>query len=499
MGQLFRKTYTMPVPPGAEITQLNGQRVARWRLRNGQLKSAEVVDCQDGKLRVRGQSKLYMARYRDGRGEVVEVATGCKDQVAARAVLTRLERRAELVRAGVMTPEENDAASHAALPLAKHLDAYERHLRAKGGSPRRIAMVRRRLERIARECRFARLNKMSAGPVERWLADQADAGLSAASRNVYRESLVCFGNWCRRTHRLTQNPFADLPRADQNADRRHQRRALTEPELLRLLKAAQLRPLAEYGRTITKKEATAKGPRRSRATWNREPLGFDDLDAAVDRARDALDDNPDLITELERTGRERELIYKTLALTGLRKGELASLTIAQLDLDGQVPYAVLDAADEKNRKGSSIPLRPDLTAELAVWINERLDDLQEEARAARRPIPARLPPSTSLFNVPSGLTRIFDRDLDAAGIPKRDERNRVVDIHALRVTFGTHLCAAGVPLRTAQAAMRHSKPELTANVYTDPKLLDVAGAINALPTLSLKPARSDAQVRAGCT
>jgi hypothetical protein len=225
MGQLFRKTYTMPVPPGAEITQLNGQRVARWRLRNGQLKSAEVVDCQDGKLRVRGQSKLYMARYRDGRGEVVEVATGCKDQVAARAVLTRLERRAELVRAGVMTPEENDAASHAALPLAKHLDAYERHLRAKGGSPRRIAMVRRRLERIARECRFARLNKMSAGPVERWLADQADAGLSAASRNVYRESLVCFGNWCRRTHRLTQNPFADLPRADQNADRRHQRRS----------------------------------------------------------------------------------------------------------------------------------------------------------------------------------------------------------------------------------------------------------------------------------
>jgi hypothetical protein len=75
----------------------------------------------------------------------------------------------------------------------------------------------------------------------------------------------------------------------------------------------------------------------------------------------------------------------------------------------------------------------------------------------------------------------------AAGIPKRDERNRVVDIHALRVTFGTHLCAAGVPLRTAQAAMRHSKPELTANVYTDPKLLDVAGVIQALPDLAFPP------------
>lgn len=90
-----------------------------------------------------------------------------------------------------------------------------------------------------------------------------------------------------------------------------------------------------------------------------------------------------------------------------------------------------------------------------------------------------------LFDVSSGLTRIFDRDLAVAGIAKRDERNRVVDIHALRVTFGTHLCAAGFPLRTAQAAMRHSKPKLTANIYTDPKLLDVAAAINALPRLSV--------------
>ena len=31
--------------------------------------------------------------------------------------------------------------------------------------------------------------------------------------------------------------------------------------------------------------------------------------------------------------------------------------------------------------------------------------------------------------------------------------------------------------------MRHSDPSLTANVYTDPKLLDVAGALEALPSL----------------
>ena len=507
MGMIFRKQYTMPIPPGAEINERDGQRLARWRLRNGQLRSAEVVDCPDGKLRVRGQSRLYMARYRDGRGAVIEVATGCKDEVAARAVLTQLERRAELVRAGVMTPAESDAADHAAAPLSRHLDRYEQHLRAKGGDPRRISMLRRRIERLARECHFSRLNKMSAGSIELWLVEQADAGMAAATRNSYREAIVCFGNWCRRTHRLTQNPFDGLPRADQTADRRHQRRALTAAELMRLLKVARLRPLAEFGREISSKKLDAhttpcavqqadggentptkadpKRPPRSRATWKREPLTIENLDAAVERAREVLKDNPDLIARLERIGHERALTYKTLVLTGLRKGELASLTVGQVEFDGPVAYAILNAADEKNRQGSSIPLRADLVAELSTWLAERLRELRETAGMSGQPIPARLPASTPLFQIASGLARILDRDLAAAGIPKRDERNRVFDVHALRVTFGTHLCAAGVPLRTAQAAMRHSKPELTANIYTDPKLLDVAGAINALPALMI--------------
>ncbi|MCY2989417.1 MAG: tyrosine-type recombinase/integrase [Planctomycetota bacterium] len=70
-----------------------------------------------------------------------------------------------------------------------------------------------------------------------------------------------------------------------------------------------------------------------------------------------------------------------------------------------------------------------------------------------------------------------------AGIPKKDERGRTVDVHALRHSFGTLLSKAGVTPRVAQEAMRHSTMALTMNVYTDPKLLDVAGAVEALPTL----------------
>lgn len=75
-----------------------------------------------------------------------------------------------------------------------------------------------------------------------------------------------------------------------------------------------------------------------------------------------------------------------------------------------------------------------------------------------------------LFTVPAGLVRILDRDLLAAGIDKRDEQGRTVDAHALR---------------TAQAAMGHSTTDLTMNVYTEPKPLDVPGALDTLPSLDV--------------
>jgi len=251
-------------------------------------------------------------------------------------------------------------------------------------------------------------------------------------------------------------------------------------EILRLLRAARLRPVAEFGReTAPLPEDKKKG----RSTWARAPLMWDTLEDAYKRGHEALKENLDFLAEQERVGRERSLIYKTLTLTGLRKGELASITVGQLYFDAPQPHVDLLAKDEKSGRGAKIPLRGDLIADLRAWLGEKLAILQEEARSKGEPLPLRLPHDEPLFCVPSGLIRIFDRDLEAAGIPKEDERGRTVDIHALRHTFGTHLSKNGVAPRTAQAAMRHSKLELTMNVYTDPELLDVAGAMGALPQL----------------
>ena len=164
-----------------------------------------------------------------------------------------------------------------------------------------------------------------------------------------------------------------------------------------------------------------------------------------------------------------------------------------------MPFAVLDASDDKSRRGADIPLRPELAAELRQWVDSQLADMQSTARAVGEPIPAKLPPHSAVFNVPDGLRRILDRDLKFAGIPKKDDRDRTVDVHALRHTFGTHLSKAGVAPRVAQAAMWHSSIDLTMNVYTDPRLLDVHGALTSLPALSLDVSNDDTQAEAKAT
>jgi hypothetical protein len=67
---------------------------------------------------------------------------------------------------------------------------------------------------------------------------------------------------------------------------------------------------------------------------------------------------------------------------------------------------------------------------------------------------------------------------------------RTIDVHALRTTFGTLLSKGGVAPRAAQAGMRHSDIDRTFDGYTDPRLLDVQGALDVLPALPFDSGQS---------
>jgi hypothetical protein len=82
--------------------------------------------------------------------------------------------------------------------------------------------------------------------------------------NAYRNALVTFCNWCIATNRLATNPFAAVPKANEKAERRRQRRAMCEEELVRLLEVARERPLLE---ALT----VRKGPREGERYANVRP------------------------------------------------------------------------------------------------------------------------------------------------------------------------------------------------------------------------------------
>lgn len=170
MGTVYHKTFTKPLPAGVELFTRKGQRLARWKDHKGKTRTARVTTNKAGVARLLIDSPCYVAKYRDGAGIVQEVSTGCREEAAARRVLADLERRAELVKAKVMTPAEDRVADHQATPLAEHIEAYLAHLDAKGVCREHRAERRRQLRRLAADLDLLRLGDMEAAGI---LADRA--------------------------------------------------------------------------------------------------------------------------------------------------------------------------------------------------------------------------------------------------------------------------------------------------------------------------------------
>ena len=82
MGSVYRKSYTKPIPKGAEFIVRQGVRLARWKDASGKSRTAPVTTGQDGTERIRIESGTFIAKYRDGDGIVVEAPTGCRTSSA---------------------------------------------------------------------------------------------------------------------------------------------------------------------------------------------------------------------------------------------------------------------------------------------------------------------------------------------------------------------------------------------------------------------------------
>lgn len=487
---------------------------AEWTNRQRQPQFAPVVETPKGRM-LRLESGGYAIHWRDGSGTARVERTKLRDRQNAIRRLAELEAEARNVRDGLRSPAQQTAADHARRPLCDHFKAYVEWMTGRGSTASHVKTTGHNLKRVADATGWATLADIDPEGLQRWLLEyaQSPSRPGAAARNAVLVSWKAFANWAMRTGRMLDHPLRSVAKAPSAGGERRQRRAMTEDECSRLLRAARLRPVAEHGRATVAKDAAriaadeAKASRdrrrrwrdlttRSRRTWAKAPLCWETLEAAAERGRAKLAErNPALLDAAEAEGRGRELLYALLLTTGLRWGEARSLRVDSIDLDGVTagddpgwldrlpqhatrpgqpirpcPTVRLSGAAAKNGKDAVLPLRLDLAVELAAWFAER------SARAARV-----LRPEAPLFDMPGSGLAVFRRDLAAASIERRDSRGEVVDVHALRTAFATGLARAGVPLRQAQELCRHSTPELTARVYQRLRVVDVLGAVESLP------------------
>lgn len=375
----------------------------------------------DGKLR--HASKYWVKYYVDRK--MVRRPLGVRDKRAAEQRANEIVRRDEMRAVGVVDPFER----HRKTVLSAHLAEFDMTLKAAGVVERYRKARREMLDAFTRFAGAATVDDLDPAAANRWLAGLRERGLGSRSVNIRYQALRQLGRWLVRTRRHSHDPFESLTPLNEQADRRHVRRALSPDEVARLLDAARARPV--------------------------EAARAERIHAGVSAEQEQL---------LRARGEARRLLYLTAVLTGLRRGELSRVRWCDVDLEGdriRVP-----AASAKSRRDQTVEIPPDLHAAL-------LSVRPAEARSLARVFPANAFPQT----------RTFWADLRAAGIERVDAEGVHVDFHSLRVTFVTWLVRAGVNPKTAQMLARHASIETTMQVYTDPRLLDFKGAVGALPRL----------------
>ena len=212
-----------------------------------------------------------------------------------------------------------------------------RSQKSKNNSPRYVLEIMAKLRRIVDSCGWRTVMQITASDVQGFLADLREGGLSVQTSNHYLRAIKSLTAGWSSTGGLKSNPLDSLSTLNVRVDRRHDRRPLSQDEFTRLIKVADVGPPA---------------------------VGL--------------------------CGRDRAMLYILAAWTGLRRGEIGSLTLRNFRLDADPPTVTVEASYSKHRREDRQILHPDLVKRLRKWLRDR------------KPSPAKS--SSPSRNVPAVLT-----------------------------------------------------------------------------------------------
>lgn len=168
-------------------------------------------------------------------------------------------------------------------------------------------------------------------------------------------------------------------------------------------------------------------------------------------------------------------VVQTLAMTGLRWGELVALEVGDVELMADVPYLRVTKALKRNRAGHFVGTPKSLRSRRTVSLPASLVDVLVPYVATRNP-------ADILFVGPQGARlrdanfreRVWARAIKSASashdaygrpIPPEQRLMKKPRIHDLRHSHASWLIAAGVDLATVQRRLGHESITTTVDKY----------------------------------
>jgi site-specific recombinase XerD len=315
------------------------------------------------------------------------------------------------------------------------------HTKAKGNTVSHYSKSAQRIRSVAQACGFARIGDISASRVQERLAELRRDGLGIATVDHYLRCLKSFTRWLVRDRRTTEDRLLHLSFMNAEVDRRHARRALLPEEFCLPVAAARI------GKSI-------------------EHI----------------------------SGADRAMMYVLAAWTGLRKGEIGSLTLRSFPFDADPPFVCVAAGYSKRKRTDRQVLHPELVRQLQEWLASQTNVDPDELLF---PVSGRVPGGferKTCKMMRCDLSAAREKWIAAAETPVETKRRKesdflkyrnaagaFADFHSNRHTFITTLERSGVRPKVAQTLARHSDIRLTLGIYTHAELADQTDAIASLP------------------
>ncbi len=379
--------------------------------------------------RIVRKAKRWYIDYVDGDGIRRRVA-GFADRRATEQRAAELERMADGRKSGLI----DRFSEHRKRPLSEHVAEWRKALTDNGNTEKHAELLTGRARKALAGCAFTFWPDLSASKVQAWLSERRGKGASVRTANFYLAAVKQFCRWMVRDGRAPDSPVAHLQGGNPKIDKRHERRAFTTDELRQLID--------------TTEGAAAR-------------LGVD--------------------------GKVRAMLYRVAVETGLRAGELRSLTAGSFDLDSNPPTVTVGAAYSKRRREDVLPIRPELAETLRTFLADKLPTApafkMPNAGNVSRMIRADLEAGRTTWIDAAETEKERKARIESSFLAYRDDAGGVLDFHALRHTFITNLARGGVHPKVAQQLARHSTITLTMDRYSHTVMGELSDALTALPDL----------------